>query len=216
MQTTVGIIDYQMGNLRSVERGVARVGAESIVSGNWRELRSATHLILPGVGAFRDAIQELHQRDLIGFIRAWVEEQRPFFGICLGMQLLFDVSYEGGEYEGLGIVPGSVVRFQFPDDRRLKVPHMGWNQVLNRQVDDILLEGIPDSSYFYFVHSYYAVPSQSRDIWLESHYGHPFCAAVRRGSLAATQFHPEKSQSLGLKLLSNFLHPTTTPTPAGS
>jgi len=216
VRNTIGIIDYQMGNLRSVERGVARAGGEPLVSGDWRDLRAATHLILPGVGAFRDAIDELHRRDLVGFLREWVEDHRPFLGICLGLQLLFDVSYEGGEYEGLRILPGKVVRFDFPAEMRLKVPHMGWNQVVNRQSSENLSQDLPDSPFFYFVHSYYAIPYRSQDVWLESHYGHPFCAMVRRGNLAATQFHPEKSQSLGLTLLRNFLTTSTIPTSAGS
>lgn len=216
MNTTVGILDYEMGNLRSVERGVERAGGRAVVSGDWRELQTVSHLILPGVGAFRDAIRELKRRDLIGLIADWTEQDKPFLGICLGLQLLFDVSFEGGEYEGLGILPGQVVRFAFPPGRPLKVPHMGWNQVVNRIPGEPLMQGIPDQSYFYFVHSYYAVPRRAEDVWLEAHYGHPFCAAVRRGNLAATQFHPEKSQAHGLRLLTNFLQSASTPIPAGS
>lgn len=213
MTSRVGIIDYQMGNLRSVERGLQRAGGTALVSDQWRELQRASHLVLPGVGAFRDAMRALRDLDMIGFLRDWVEEDRPFLGICLGLQLLFDVSFEGGEHEGLGILPGKVVRFDCPSGSEWKVPHMGWNRVTNRLPEEPLMRGIPDHTYFYFVHSYYAVPHTSSDLWLESDYGHPFCAAVRRGNLAATQFHPEKSQGHGIQLLSNFLqlHPHLTP-----
>lgn len=220
MTNLVGIVDYEMGNLRSVERAVHRVGGRPLVSGDWRELQSVSHLVLPGVGAFRDAIHALKQRDLVGLIAEWTGNDKPFLGICLGLQLLFDVSFEGGEYEGLGILPGQVVRFAFPQGSALKgsalkVPHMGWNQVESRRSPDPLMQGIPDSSNFYFVHSYFAVPEDPEDVWLESHYGHPFCAAVRRGNLAATQFHPEKSQAFGLKLLGNFLQTTAPSIPVG-
>jgi imidazole glycerol-phosphate synthase subunit HisH len=244
MQPIVGIIDYQMGNLRSVEKGIERIGGRAIVSDRATEFRGATHLILPGVGAFRDAISELRRRDLVPVIKDWVDSGKPFLGICLGLQLLFDVSYEGGCYEGLGLIRGEVVRFSFEEpvavpndlssaaaatptsmaataapvaitpDRfpsvaatidRLKVPHMGWNRVHSSQSEDPMLAGLPPEPYFYFVHSYYAVPADPTDIWLTSHYGHPFCAAVRRANISATQFHPEKSQSNGLRLLANFL-----------
>lgn len=244
MQPIVGIIDYQMGNLRSVEKGIERIGGRAIVSDQASEFRDATHLILPGVGAFRDAISELRRRDLVPVIKDWVDSGKPFLGICLGLQMLFDVSYEGGCYEGLGLIRGEVVRFSFdettavptdpfdaatalhspvvaaaalaavPSDRsashvatvdRLKVPHMGWNRVRSSQSDDPMLVGLPPDPYFYFVHSYFAVPTDPADVWLTSHYGHPFCAAVRRANISATQFHPEKSQSNGLRLLANFL-----------
>jgi glutamine amidotransferase len=230
----VGIIDYQMGNLRSVEKAIAKSGGQPVVSGDAKGFSDATHLILPGVGAFRDAISELKRRDLIPLIHDWVGSGKPFLGICLGLQLLFDASQEGGTYEGLGLIPGEVIRFDFENATdvssaseishrmnlgttssptgvvgnaavQLKVPHMGWNQVTSQQPDDPWLEGIPAEPYFYFVHSYFAVPTDPNDVWLTSHYGHPFCAAIRRNNIAATQFHPEKSQANGLRLLKNFL-----------
>lgn len=208
MKPIVGIIDYQMGNLRSVEKAIERVGGEPVVSGDPESFSRASHLILPGVGAFRDAIAELERRHLVPLVRDWTESGKPFLGICLGLQMLFDISYEGGEHRGLGIIPGEVVRFpssSADSQNHLKVPHMGWNRVRSTYSDDPLLSGIPADPYFYFVHSYYAAPKNAGDVWLESDYGYPFCAAIRRNNIYATQFHPEKSQSNGLKLLQNFL-----------
>lgn len=201
----VGIIDYQMGNLRSVSKGIERAGGIPLISESFSDLKSASHLILPGVGAFRDAIGQIRQRDWVGFIEDWIAADKPFLGICLGLQMLLDVSFEGGEHQGLGIVPGKVIKFQF-EDPSLKVPHMGWNQVRSMQhSSDPMLEGLGPSPYFYFVHSYHAVLEQASDSWLTSHYGYEFCAALRRGNTFATQFHPEKSQANGISLLRNFL-----------
>jgi glutamine amidotransferase len=201
----VGIIDYQMGNLRSVSKGVERAGGIPIVSDSYVDLRDVNHLILPGVGAFRDAIDQLRRRDWVGFITDWVAADRNFLGICLGLQLLLDLSFEGGEFQGLGIVKGKVVKFEF-GDRSFKVPHMGWNQVDSRMgPNDPMLRGMGPKPYFYFVHSYHAVLENESEGWLTSQYGYEFCTALRRGNLLATQFHPEKSQANGIGLLRNFL-----------
>jgi glutamine amidotransferase len=198
---TIAIIDYQMGNLRSVQKGFEKVGHAAAITSDPAELAAADKIVLPGVGAFGDAIAELRRRDLVGPIRDAVAAGKPFLGICLGLQLLFDVGYEGGEFEGLGILRGKVVRFDLPQG--FKVPHMGWNRgTIKRPAP--LLKDVADGTFFYFVHSYYAVPDDSEVVAIASDYGHPFCAAVWRDNLFATQFHPEKSQADGLKLLKNF------------
>ena len=206
MEQRVGIVDYQMGNLRSVQKAIERIGVNAIVSSDRDELSKVTHLILPGVGAFGDAMAELHRRQLAEFLIEWSETSKPFLGICLGMQLLFDTSDEGGLHNGLGILPGRVVRFERKaSEKSFKIPHMGWNQVRSTRPNDSLLSGITGDPYVYFVHSYYVEPASQDLIWLTADYGHTFCAAVRRGNVLATQFHPEKSQSDGLQLLANFL-----------
>ena len=206
MEQRVGIVDYQMGNLRSVQKAIERVGGSAIISSDRNELAQVTHLILPGVGAFGDAIAELRKRHLVEFLREWSKSSKPFLGICLGMQLLFETSDEGGLYEGLGILPGKVVRFERNgQDASFKIPHMGWNQVESTMPNDTMFDGISGDPYVYFVHSYYVQPASQDLVWLKANYGKPFCAAVRRGNLMATQFHPEKSQRDGLQLLANFL-----------
>jgi len=206
MEARVGIVDYQMGNLRSVQKAIERVGGRAIISSDHNELANVSHLVLPGVGAFGDAMEELQKRDLVGFLRDWSLTDKPFFGICLGMQLLFESSDEGGSHEGLGILPGKVVRFERDlRDATFKIPHMGWNQVESTQPNDPMLSGITGKPYVYFVHSYYVQPASNDVTWLTADYGSPFCAAVRRRNLLATQFHPEKSQRDGLQLLANFL-----------
>lgn len=203
-----------MGNLRSVAKGIEKVGGRVIVSSDPEELSLASHLILPGVGAFGDAMRELNQRDLIPWIKDWIASDRPFLGICLGMQLLFDNSEEGGLQPGMSVLPGRVVRFDndsFPGNEHRKIPHMGWNRVQSRIANDPMLSSISHDPYVYFVHSYYVVPDDPRVTWLSCDYGQEFCAAVRVGNMLATQFHPEKSQTEGLQILKNFL--TLTPTP---
>ena len=197
----IAIVDYQMGNLRSVQKGFERVGHAAEITSDAREIESAEKVVLPGVGAFADAIDELKRRDLSGPICDAIEAGTPFLGICLGLQLLFDVSYEDGEHEGLGVVKGAVKRFDLPRD--FKVPHMGWNttESLNRPP---ILAGLDEGSHFYFVHSYYVIPTDSTITALQADYGGPFSAMIWRDNLFATQFHPEKSQANGLQLLKNF------------
>ncbi len=197
----ITIIDYGMGNLRSVQKGLERAGSPAQVSSDPDEIARSDKLVLPGVGAIRDAMSDLRQRGLIEPIAEAITAGKPFLGICLGMQLLFDTSYEGGEHRGLGILPGKVVRFDLP--LPLKVPHMGWNQLEVRRPCP-LLDQIADQAHVYFVHSMYVVPDDPAVIAAETDYGQPFCSMVCRDNLMATQFHPEKSQAVGLQMLRNF------------
>ncbi len=203
MSCTVAIIDYQMGNLRSVQKAIESVGGTAIVTDQPTSIKSADKVILPGVGSFGDAMNELKRRDLVSVIQDVASSDKPFLGICLGLQLLFESGEENGLQPGLGILAGSVRRFNIAPE--LKVPHMGWNSVTSRQSNDPLMQGIAEQPFFYFVHSYFCQPKDQADLWLTSDYGGEFCAAIRRSNLFATQFHPEKSQTNGLKLLKNFL-----------
>ncbi len=195
------IVDYQMGNLRSVEKAFEKIGHPALVSSEADDIARADKVILPGVGAMNDAMAELTRRNLVQPMREAIQANKPFLGICLGLQLLFEVSYEGAACPGLGVVAGEVVRFDLPPE--YKVPHMGWNQsrIVRRAP---LLEGIEDGTYFYYVHSYYVVPRQAEIVAIEADYGQPFCAMIWQDNLFATQFHPEKSQTQGLRLLENF------------
>ncbi|QDT49504.1 Imidazole glycerol phosphate synthase subunit HisH 1 [Symmachiella dynata] len=197
----ITIVDYGMGNLRSVQKACERVGIDARVSSDRGEIATAEKLILPGVGAFRDAIAELHKQELVEPILAHIAADRPFLGICLGLQMLLEVSHEDGRYDGLAVIPGEVVRF--PDFEELKVPHMGWNR-LKVSGEQPLLAGIPDDAYFYFVHSYYVAPQDQSVVAATSDYGIDFVSMIARGNMFATQFHPEKSQKVGLRLLKNF------------
>ncbi len=203
----ITIIDYQMGNLRSVQKACEHVGVEAKISSSPTEIAQAERLILPGVGAFGDAIAELRRRDLVNPIRDFVASGRPLLGICLGLQMLFEVGYEGGQHEGLGLLKGDVVRFDWEqlqvDEPHLKIPHMGWNQV-RKTADAPILKDVADLTHFYFVHSYYVRPTDPSVVALKCHYGIDFCAAIWKDNLFATQFHPEKSQADGLKLLAAF------------
>jgi glutamine amidotransferase len=195
------IVDYQMGNLRSVQKACEKVGHPARVSSDANDIARADKVILPGVGAMGDAMAELTKRDLVQPLRDAIEANKPFLGICLGLQLLFDVSHEGGRCPGLGVLEGDVVRFDLPHE--YKVPHMGWNEsrIVRRAP---VLQGIEDGTYFYYVHSYYVAPKDPGVVAIEADYGGPFCAMIWRDNLFATQFHPEKSQAQGLRLLENF------------
>ena len=197
----IAIIDYGMGNLRSVQKGFKKVGHEAVVTDDPDRVAAAPKVVLPGVGAFEDAMAELRRRGLIEPVLESIRSGKPFLGICLGLQLLFETSHEHGRHQGLGVLPGEVVRFDLPP--QFSVPHMGWNQVTVRRRAPIL-DGIEEGTYFYFVHSYYVVPAQPEVIATETDYPEPFCSMVWRDNLYATQFHPEKSQANGLRLLRNF------------
>ena len=197
----IAIIDYGMGNLRSVQKALEAVGQGATVTSDPDRVRRASKVILPGVGAFADAIAELRRTGLgEAFVEA-VKAGKPCLGVCLGLQLLFDVSEEDGEHRGLGLIPGRVVRFD--PEPGLKVPHMGWNTLQVRKPSPLLL-GIEPGPSVYFVHSYYARPDDPADIVAESDHPRPFAAMVDRENLIATQFHPEKSQRVGLAMYANF------------
>ncbi|MCG3179193.1 MAG: Imidazole glycerol phosphate synthase subunit HisH [Phycisphaerae bacterium] len=203
----IGVIDCGTGNLRSVQMGFARIGADARIISTPQEVADAPRLVLPGQGHFGSAMASLHERGLVGPIVQAIRSGRPFLGICLGLQLLFDVSYEDGRHTGLGVLPGKVVRFDFsglPAGPRLAIPHMGWNQIAYDQPIP-QLNGVPSGSYVYFVHSYYVVPMDDAVPTVVTDYGHPFVAAVARDNLLATQFHPEKSQAVGQRILENFV-----------
>ncbi len=203
---SVGILDYGMGNLRSVHRAFIAVGADAEIVQHPHEMEGKDALVFPGQGAIVDTMRLLKERNWIGFLKDWVDADRPFFGICLGLQALFDFSEEG-QTEGLGLFRGTVRRFVFDRAEGIKIPHMGWNHVRFATADDSLIARIhPNEEQFYFVHSYYVVPEEKALVWGTTEYGGTtFCSAIRKGNLVATQFHPEKSQSKGLQLYRNFL-----------
>ncbi len=195
----IAIIDYGMGNLRSVEKGFLKVGVDAKVVTDPRSVNDAEAIVLPGVGAFRDCMKNLDQMKLIEPILKSVRNGKPYLGICLGLQMLFTESEEFGVYKGLDVLKGKVVRFQVD----LKVPHMGWNTVRLLGKPPIF-DDIKDESYFYFVHSYYVAPDDKGIIAGTTDYGITFTSMVWKDNIIATQFHPEKSQETGLKILKNF------------
>jgi imidazole glycerol-phosphate synthase subunit HisH len=203
----IAIIDYGMGNLGSVHKALEKFAPDVRIVQSPRELARAEKIVLPGVGAFRDAIERLRASGMAEPIVSAVRDGTPLLGICLGLQMLFDVSYEDGEHRGLGIIPGKVLRFDFsnlPADRRLRVPQMGWNQIRwDRDVP--ILRGIGQDAYVYFCHSYYAAPADASVTATRTDYGIDYTSSVWRDNLYAVQFHPEKSQAVGLKMLENFV-----------
>lgn len=210
MKPDIAIIDYGMGNLRSVQKALERVGAQARIIGAPEEVGEARALVLPGVGAFAQAMERLTEGGFDTLVRDWTEKDRPFLGICLGLQLLFGESEEFGTSAGLNIVPGRVVRFRGEafeakgDEPGLKVPHMGWNRLRVVKAHPVL-KGVPEEAMAYFVHSYYCVPNDGEWTAVTSDHGIEFTAAVARGNLFAAQFHPEKSGDVGLKMLVNFV-----------
>lgn len=203
----ITIIDYEMGNLRSVEKAFEKLGFEVRVSNNPADLLTTDKVVLPGVGAFKDCINNLRAGGFVEPLLQHVESGKPLLGICVGMQMLFDESEEFGRHEGLGLIPGKVLRFpagMVEGGERLKVPHMGWNSLQLKKPAPIL-QDTADGSYVYFVHSYYCAADNPDDVAASCRYGDvEFCAAVWRDNLMATQFHPEKSQDIGLQIFKNF------------
>jgi glutamine amidotransferase len=197
----IAIIDYGMGNLRSVQKGLERTGCEAVITRDVGLIRSARGAVLPGVGAFSACMENLAQFGLLEPIRDIVLQKKPFLGICLGFQLLFSQSEEFGTQKGLDLFPGKVVGFQ--SRANLKVPHMGWNR-LEKKLQSPFLEGVSSGDYVYFVHSFYAIPDDSSIIATTTDYGHSFVSSIATDTLFACQFHPEKSQELGLRILANF------------
>jgi glutamine amidotransferase len=197
----IAIVDYGMGNLRSVSKAFEAVGHEAVVTRERATIKNASHVVLPGVGAFGDCMANLERFDLVEPIRSTIQSGKPFLGICLGLQLLFTESEEFGLHKGLGIIPGKVRKFVL--DPALKVPHMGWNQV-NIQRACPLFDGIADGSNWYFVHSYFVDPADRTVVATTTTYGIPFVSSIWKENIVACQFHPEKSQSVGLRLIKNF------------
>lgn len=210
----IGIIDYRMGNLRSVQKAFERVGAEAVIAASPAQLANIDRLVLPGVGAFADGVTHLTESNWIEPIVSHIESGKPFLGICLGMQLLFEDSLEGAPspdqpVRGLGVLPGHVIPFAINDrtPRRMKIPHMGWNTISWTR-DDPMLRGVHQGAAAYFVHGFLARPDETAAQPITSattDYGGPLCASVWRNNIWATQFHPEKSQRVGLKMLANFV-----------
>ena len=195
----IAIIDYGAGNLQSVKNALDYLKVDSIITSNARDIIKAKKVIFPGVGSFGDGIRALYELDLVDPIMKVIEDNKPFLGICLGMEVLFEKSEESPGVEGLGIFGGRVKKFK----GSLKIPHIGWNQI-KIQKESAILEGIPDNSFFYFVHSYYAEPKDKEIALAKTDYGEEFVSAVEKGNIFALKFHPERSGDIGLSILKNF------------
>jgi glutamine amidotransferase len=203
MSTPIAIIDYGMANLRSVQKAFEQVGHRAEIIREPDQIESADKVVLPGVGAFQDAVAHLRATHLDAPILRHIDRGRPFLGVCLGLQMLFDVGYEDGEHRGLGVLRGKCVRFDVDQAQCLKVPHMGWNGLDVRRPAPIF-NGLPAGAGVYFVHSYHVVPEDPEVVATTTDYGGPFVSSVWRDNIMATQFHPEKSQKVGLQILANF------------
>ena len=199
----VAVIDYDAGNIKSVEKAMMALGEDVVVTREKEEILSADHVILPGVGAFGDAMEKLHSYHLVEVIRDVASRGTPFLGICLGLQLLFESSEESAGVEGLGILSGEIVKL--PEDQGLKIPHIGWNSLRYPNIGR-LFAGIPEESYVYFVHSYYLKAAESQIVTATTEYAASIHASVEKGNVFACQFHPEKSSDVGMRILKNFLN----------
>jgi len=196
------IVDYGMGNLRNVQKGFEKIGLEARLTRNKKEIGKASAIVLPGVGAFKDCMENLEKYGLVDPLLRSIEKGKPYLGICLGLQILFSESEEFGTCKGLDLIRGKVVKFK-PDPEH-KVPHMGWNTIEKEQ-EVPMLQGVDSGDFFYFVHSYYVVPEEARWVSTFTTYGEPFVSSIWKENLFATQFHPEKSQRKGLTILENFV-----------
>ena len=203
MTPRIVIIDYGMGNLRNVQKGFEKIGFEAALTRNKREIGRASAIVLPGVGAFKDCMENLGRYGLIDPLLQSIQKGKPYLGICLGLQILFSESEEFGACKGLDLIKGRVVKFQ-PDPEH-KVPHMGWNTI--EKVKEVpMLQGVENGDFFYFVHSYYVIPEEKQWTSTVTSYGNPFASSIWKENLFATQFHPEKSQQKGLRILENFVN----------
>jgi glutamine amidotransferase len=200
---SIAIVDYGMANLRSVQKAFEEVGHKADIISTPQQIERADKIVLPGVGAFKDAVVTLREKHLADPLMRHIAKDKPFLGICLGLQMLFDVGYEDGVHQGLGVLRGKCVRFDVDSTQGLKVPHMGWNQLDILGPSPLFRDLVPGASV-YFVHSYHVVPEDRSIVATTTDYGAPFVSSIWRGNLMATQFHPEKSQKVGLQILRNF------------